>query len=173
MVKAPVPDLMSGDIYDFQAKELAGMGIKLLLLDLDNTLVPYGTETAPVRLLNWVDSLKKAGIEPFILSNNHGGRPRLFAELLSIEYVDRAGKPSAKNLLRVLSQKGISPENAAIIGDQIYTDVLAGKRAGILTIAVRPIKFSNPFLFLRFGLEYPFRAAGKRGSRKAADKTYF
>lgn len=162
MPKAPIPDFMADCIYDLNPESLHGMGIRLLLLDLDNTLVPYGTDKAPIALRNWIDALKKAGIEPFILSNNRGHRPEHFARLLSIGFVGSAGKPSTAALRRVLAEKEVPREAAAIVGDQIYTDVLAGKSAGITTFAVRPLELSNPLLLLRYGLEFPFRALGRR-----------
>lgn len=158
----PVPDLKLDSIYELKPEFLHEAGIPLLLLDLDNTLAPYSRPTPTVKLRNWVDSMKKAGIELFILSNNHGSRPRLFAETLNLDYTGRARKPSAKMLLRVLREKNIPPEKAAIIGDQIYTDVICGKRAGVMTIAVKPLELKNPFLALRYGLEIPFRLIKKR-----------
>jgi HAD superfamily phosphatase (TIGR01668 family) len=128
--------------------------------------VSYATGSSPVALRNWVHSLKKAGIEPFILSNNHGARPKLFAAELSVGFMGRANKPSTKKLFAALAEKGVSEKEAAIIGDQVYTDVLCGKRAGILTIAVRPLDMKNPLLFLRYGLEFPFRAAAKRRNKE-------
>lgn len=155
----PIPDIMLGSIYELSPYTLSRRGVKLLFMDLDNTLAPYSQDSAGVPLRNWVDSLKKARIEPFILSNNKGQRPRDFAADLSLEYIGRAKKPSTEKLFEILKKKGLSPESAAIIGDQIYTDVLCGKRAGIMTIAVRPISMKNPLHLIRYGLEAPFRLA--------------
>lgn len=155
----PVPTIMIKSIYDLDPTELAGMGISFLLMDLDNTLAPYSISSAPLRLRNWIDSVRRAGICPFILSNNKGDRPVEFAKDLSLEYVRHAKKPDTAKLLEVLESKNVSPENAAIIGDQIYTDVLCGSRAGITTIAVRPISLRNPLHLVRYWLEVPFRLA--------------
>lgn len=156
---------MLRNIYELKPEDLRESGITLLFLDLDNTLAPYsGNEPTP-ELRNWVTSIKNAGIEPFILSNNRGDRPETFARALSLEYVNLAKKPSSKKLLEVLSDKGISPKNAAIVGDQIYTDVLCGRLAGVKCILIEPIELKNPLFRLRYWLELPFRA-GKYGARK-------
>lgn len=166
MSKAPIPDIILDNIYLLTPEHLLRRGIKLLLMDLDNTLAPYSDSSPSPALRSWTDNLKKAGISLFILSNNHGDRPRSFASALSLDYVGHAKKPSIKALSEVLKKKGFSKEETAIIGDQIYTDVLCGKRAGILTIAVRPISLRNPVHALRFSLEYPFRRAGIKSSKQ-------
>lgn len=141
-------------------------GVTLLLLDLDNTLAPYSRPTPTVALRNWVDALKKAGIEPFILSNNRGRRPRVFAEALTLDYMNRARKPSTKKLFEALKKKGVPPQNTAIMGDQIYTDVVCGKRAGVMTILIDPIELKSPLLLVRYWLELPFRTGGRGGKKK-------
>lgn len=162
------PDLMLESIYDLSPAFLTERGICLLLMDLDNTLARYSDDVPSVSLRNWLDALKKAGVEPFILSNNRGSRPRKFAAALSLDYVGRAGKPSVKKLRAVLRKKELSANQAAIIGDQLYTDILCGNRAGVFAIAVRPIDIKNPFRALRYALELPFRRAYGRKTRKKA-----
>lgn len=156
----PVPHYSAPSIYELSAEFFVLKGIKLLLLDLDNTLVSYETGQPPLKLRRWLDSMKKAGIEPFIFSNNRGGRPQSFSEQLGISFIGRAKKPNPRRLNEVLEQRGIPPECAAIVGDQIYTDIFCGRRAGILSIAVRPIAVGrNPFRILRYAAELPFRLA--------------
>ncbi|NLH00998.1 MAG: YqeG family HAD IIIA-type phosphatase [Clostridiales bacterium] len=158
MFRFPVPDLILKDIYELKPQNLKEMGISLLLLDLDNTLAKYSAVYPSVRLRNWIDGLKKAGIEPFIFSNTRSQRAKGFADALSVGYIDRAGKPKTKLLSETLKKKGARPENTAIVGDQVYTDVLCGVRAGIKTIVVVPINMTaNHFHLLRYGAELPFR----------------
>ncbi|MFB0921420.1 MAG: YqeG family HAD IIIA-type phosphatase [Oscillospiraceae bacterium] len=161
MLTFPVPDILLKSIYELKPEKLSEMGVKLLLMDLDNTLDKYHAKFPTVRLRNWIDAMKRAGIEPFIYSNSRGDRAERFASSLSIEYVNKARKPRVTRLFKLLKEKNVSPENTAIIGDQIYTDILCGKRAGILTIAIRPIDMSNPFHLFRYGAELPFRFAYK------------
>jgi HAD superfamily phosphatase (TIGR01668 family) len=153
----PVPTIMVGSIFDLRPEDLHKRDIKLLFLDLDNTMSPYHIDEPTQRLRDWVQSLKDSGIEPFILSNNHGQRPAIFARALDMGFVGRAGKPFTGTLRRVLAEKRAAPAHCAIAGDQIYTDVLCGSRVGLTTIAVRPISLRNPLLAIRYALEAPFR----------------
>ncbi len=161
MLKFPVPDLLLDNIYELKPNRLTEQGITLLLMDLDNTIAKYHAASPSVSLRNWIDSLKRAGIEPFIYSNSHGDKAAKFANTISVGYVNKARKPNTKKLFELLRKKGVRPENTAIIGDQVYTDVLCGKRAGITSIAIRPIALTNPFYYARYGAELPFRYAYK------------
>ena len=166
----PIPDIMLADVFELKPETLKEKGVTLLLMDLDNTLGDYHAKAPTDRLRLWIEELKSAGVEPFIYSNSHGEKAASFAEALGLEYINRAQKPAVGKLFRLLRAKGIRPENTAIIGDQIYTDVLCGKRAGILTIATRPLDLSNPLYDLRFRAEAPFRAAYRRRIKKTEKK---
>lgn len=159
--KLPVPHHMVRSIYDLKTEFFTSRGIKLLLLDLDNTLVPYEDDEPSDELKSWLREISEAGIEPFIFSNNRGGRPAGFSEKLDIGFIGRAKKPNPRKLNQVLAEKGIRHKEAAIVGDQIYTDIFCGRRAGILSVAVRPIRISNPLRALRYAAESPFRLAGR------------
>ena len=153
----PVPDTMAGNIYEISPRMFTNRGISFIMLDVDNTIAPYTINEASPRLKGWVESMKKAGLELFILSNNKGERPAVFAEALGLEYVKKAWKPFTKVAKEVLEQKGIRASEAAVIGDQIYTDTCCGKWIGAFTVLVHPIEFSNIWLKLRYWLEFPFR----------------
>lgn len=167
MPTLPIPDIVLKDVYALTPASLREMGVKLLLMDLDNTLDKYHAKAPTDRLRSWIDGLKRNSIEPFLYSNSRGHRAERFASALGIAYINKARKPGVRRLFALLREKGVAPEETAIIGDQIYTDVLCGKRAGILTIAVRPISLSNPFYYLRYGAELPFRYSyWRRTNRK-------
>ena len=87
---------------------------------------------------------------------------RMFAEQLNVEFVKLAKKPRQGMLHTVLEQKGKTPAQTAIIGDQIYTDVLCGAIGGLYSIVVRPILLHNPLHALRYGAEFPFRIFAKQ-----------
>jgi len=167
MLTLPIPDKSLKSIYELTPRELSDMGVTLLLMDLDNTLAKYHAVSPSVSLRNWIDALKKAGIEPFIFSNTRGKGAENFGKALSVGYLNHAKKPNAAVLLELLRKKRVKPENAAIIGDQIYTDILCGARAGIITIAIRPIALTNPFHIIRYGAEMPFRCAYNKRLRKS------
>ena len=153
----PIPQVTAGSVYDLTPELFLRRGVEAVLLDLDNTLAPYSQHQAPPALRNWIDRLRAAGLTPFLLSNNRGERPAEFARALDIGYAKRAGKPGTAALFRVLKELGKTPEQAALVGDQVYTDVLCARRAGVLAVLVRPISMKNPLLALRYGAEAPFR----------------
>lgn len=153
----PVPDVMQDHIYQLSPRFFRNRGIRFILLDVDNTLAPYTQNTADERMKAWVAAMKQEGLELFILSNNRGERPRIFAEALELDYAKKAWKPFTKRAKAVLADKGYRPEETAVIGDQIYTDTLCAKCLGAMAVLVHPIAFSKPLLRLRYHLEFPFR----------------
>ena len=160
MSKLPVPSLMLDNIYELTPARFRAMGKSLLLLDLDNTMSPYHLHEPTPELRAWVESFQQAGIDLFILSNNKGDRPAIFAEALGMDYVNRAKKPGIAVLEQVLQARGTDRSQAALMGDQIYTDTLCAKRAGMTAIVVKPICITkNPLLALRYWAEFPFRLA--------------
>lgn len=165
-VKFPlVPDFYFESIHAIDLARLRARGIRLLLADLDNTLVPYGvhTPTQPVRV--WKQALDQAGITLFLLSNSRKpGRAQRFAEALGVPYEGHAGKPKVGGFQRAMARMGAAPEETAIVGDQIFTDIWGGNRAGVLTLLVHPIQFGTVFRGMRYGLETPFRAGAGKGT---------
>ena len=156
---SPVPDYRFKELCDISAGFLIKNGVSWLLLDLDNTIAPYGVASPSEEVVAWADQLKGAGISLHIVSNSKKtGRVSSFADALGISYIYRAKKPSPRAVRELLQKLKVAPSKAALAGDQIYTDVLAANGAGVMSIVVHPIKFTNPFLALRFALELPFRA---------------
>jgi hypothetical protein len=155
------------DIYALSGGNLAGRGVKLLLADLDNTLVPYGVPLPDEKLKAWRDELRANGVALFILSNNrHESRPRTFAQALEVPYIGHAGKPKTPSFVKAMEQMGVTREQTAIVGDQVFTDVLGGNLAGVTTILVRPIRLAgNPGRYLRYAVEVPFRLLSGKGER--------
>ena len=154
-------------IYDISVEALARRGIKLLLADLDNTLVPYGVPLPDQKLMNWRDELNAYGITLFILSNNRKEhRPRIFSEGLEVPYIGHAGKPKTASFYKAMEEMRVTREQTAIVGDQVFTDVLGGNLAGVTTILVKPIRLAgNPGRYLRYAVEVPFRWLSRRGEK--------
>ena len=152
-------------VTQISPKALAEKGVRLVLADLDNTLVPY-KETEPTRAVRtWKDALAAEGITLFLLSNSRKpGRPHSFAQKLDIPCIGHAGKPKVGGFQRAMARMGGAPDETAIVGDQMFTDIWGGNRAGVLTLLVHPIQFGTVFRGLRYGLETPFRAGAGKGS---------
>lgn len=166
-MKLPIPDMFLDSVFELNPQNLKSMGIRLLLLDLDNTISPYREEAPQQKLTDWIRSFDGTDVEPYILSNNRGTRPEIFAKALNIGYVGHGGKPSPRAVLKLLEEKGLKRREAALAGDQIFTDVLCAKRAGILSIGVKPLELDNIFRKIRYGIETPFRRrSSKLGNEK-------
>ena len=155
------------DIYELSGAALARRGFKLLLADLDNTLVPYGVPLPDEKLKAWRDDLNAHGVTLFVLSNNrHENRPRIFSEGLGVPYIGHAGKPKTPSFLNAMERMGVTKEQTAIVGDQIFTDVLGGNLAGVSAILVEPIRLAgNPGRYLRYAVEVPFRLLSGKGEK--------
>ena len=157
-------DLTCGSVFELSAERLWSMGISLLLADLDNTLVPYGVPLPTDELCIWKERLRAGGVSLFVLSNNRNpSRPSLFCNALGVPFIGHAGKPKTRSFWAAMERMGAKPSQTAIVGDQIFTDILGGNRAGITTILVSPIQLSgNPGRYLRYAVESPFRLASRR-----------
>lgn len=160
-------DYVADNIYQISGGALERRGIRLLLADLDNTLVPYGVPLPDDNLKAWRDDLAAHGVTLFILSNNrHESRPRVFAQGLEVPYIGHAGKPKTPSFYQAMEQMGVTKEQTAIIGDQVFTDVLGGNRAGVATILVKPIRLAgNPGRYVRYAVEVPFRLLSRGGEK--------
>jgi len=159
---SPVPDFSFRDVTGITPDFLNQLGIKFLMLDMDNTIAAYGTRAPSVEVAQWVTEIKKSGVELYIVSNSiRKGRAEEFARILDIGFIKGARKPSPKGIRKAMSETGFDTHESSLVGDQVYTDVLAANRAGVVSIVVRPIRFSNPTLAIRYAMELPFRALCK------------
>ena len=143
-------------------KALRAKGIKLVLADLDNTLVPYKVPVPNEEVVAWKEALEAEGIQLFILSNSRKpGRAQHFAEALGVPFQGHSGKPKKKGFIRALERMNAKPEETIIVGDQIFTDILGGNNAGVTPLLVKPIRLAgNPGRYVRYAVETPFRLLG-------------
>ena len=111
MSLSPIPRGVYPSVTDISPKALAGKGVKLVLADLDNTLVPYQvTEPSPA-VSAWKEGLEAQGIRLFLLSNSRRpGRAQQFAERLGIPYQGHSGKPKRAGYRRAMERMGAAPE---------------------------------------------------------------
>ena len=139
-------------------------GIRLVLADLDNTLVPYRELEPPAKLIAWKEELETVGIALFLLSNSRKpGRAQAFAQKLGIPFQGHSGKPRKAGYLRAMERMGCTPEQTVMVGDQIFTDTLGANNAGVTPLLVQPIRLAgNPGRYIRYAVETPFRLLGKR-----------
>ena len=136
LFKAMVPDTVCDSVKDIDPEDLKSRGITTLLLDFDNTLGPDHA-TSPVDF-SWecVESFRKLGFKMCLVSNAKSGRSSGIAASLDIPCITYAHKPNPSGVRRALELMDSSHKEACMIGDQIFTDVIAGRMAGCYTIMV-------------------------------------
>ena len=123
-------------VIDFE--KLYEEGVRGIIFDIDNTLVPHGAP-ADQRAIELFERLKKIGFHCCLISNNQEPRVKMFNEKIQVDYVYDAHKPSTKNYRRAMEIMGTDVRNTVFVGDQLFTDVWGAKRAGIPNILVKPI----------------------------------
>lgn len=154
MFKKFYPDYKLNTIDDIDFGVLESRGIKYVLLDIDNTLVSYTSPLADDRAKAFLKKLVDSGISYAFVSNNHKARVEKFAKEFGAFYVYDSAKPLLFGVKRAMRKLGAKRENTALIGDQVFTDVYAGKRAGLLTFMVDPIEAKEtPFFEIKRKLE--------------------
>jgi HAD superfamily phosphatase (TIGR01668 family) len=139
MFKRLLPDQIVKTVFDIDLDELKARGVRGIITDLDNTLVGAKTPLATPQLVGWLDIVKDRGFKVVILSNNNKTRVGNFAEPLGIPFIPAARKPAGAAFRRALKLLELDPGQAVVVGDQMLTDVLGGRRAGLHTILVTPI----------------------------------
>ena len=143
------PTYMFGLYYEITPAFLTSIGVRALLIDIDNTLAPYEQAQPDDRIRAWFKDLRENGIKAALVSNNHRERGEEFNRTLGLLAFWDSGKPKKKTLLLAMKQLGVTKEETAMLGDQLLTDSYAGRHIGLPTLIVPPIK-DKTNLFFRF-----------------------
>ncbi|MBO4411052.1 MAG: YqeG family HAD IIIA-type phosphatase [Lachnospiraceae bacterium] len=149
MIRYFVPDRREHSVYSMDFKKEYAEGIRGIIFDIDNTLVP---QNAPVdsRAEALFRVLREDGIETCLISNNGETRVKTFADDLGSHYVPNAAKPSRKAYRKAMEVMGTDLTNTLFIGDQLLTDIFGAKRAGVRSILVDPVDPKSDLLRIRF-----------------------
>ncbi|OOB77050.1 MAG: hypothetical protein BEN19_02690 [Epulopiscium sp. Nuni2H_MBin003] len=154
MKKFLYPHQYVQSIYEVDYNKLSRKGIKGIIFDIDNTLVPYYIKKPTTEIVELIDNLKKQGFRVAVVSNNTKRRALHFTKDLKVNTFYRAQKPRRVNIRAALNRMNLRPTQVAIIGDQIFTDILAGNRTGIYTILVKPVsQRDEPITKIKRGVE--------------------
>jgi len=148
MIEKFFPDLVVDKVQNIDLDILSKKNIKGLILDIDNTLVPQHVKEADDNAIKWIEKVKSAGFKTCIVSNASKKRVIKFNEKLKLYAIHRASKPGSKAFKKALRLMDIEPGEAAMVGDQIFTDVYGGNRLNMFTILVKPIHHREG-LFIR------------------------
>lgn len=139
MIKRLYPTKVLNCIFDLPVDELLTQGIKGIIFDIDNTLVPYDEAEPTEQIIRFFEELQSKGLKITLASNNTEDRVVRFNEKLKVLALHKANKPSRKGLRKALQMMGCEANEAVIVGDQIFTDVYGGNRAGLRTYLVTPV----------------------------------
>ena len=163
-----VPHQLFCDYQEITPEYLKNNGISLLLSDLDYTLATKHTAYPDQSLKVWIATMADAGIQVMIVSNNRSGkRVDAFCSQLGIPYQGHAGKPSPRGLFAAMERIGASPEETAMLGDKLLTDVLSARRAGVLALMVEPYGGAvTGWQKVLHALQAPFKAISRKKKKE-------
>lgn len=133
------PRFRFDSVLEIKPGFLKSINAKAILLDIDNTLAFHGSQTPFEGVTNWIEEIISSGIMITVISNNTPERVKPFADKLGVAFEANAKKPLVKGLKSACKKMGIEPFDAAVIGDQIFTDVLGGNLLGAKVILTEPL----------------------------------
>lgn len=137
------PNLYLHRITDVTPALLRQHQLRGIILDVDNTLTHHGSQEVTQEVLDWLQTMREAGIQLMIASNNSEKRIRPFAQKLGLDYLSMSCKPLTFAFTRACKQFGLESRETALIGDQLYTDILGGNLKGLFTILVEPFELEH------------------------------
>ena len=143
------PDFYYDTIFDVPYNQLWQEEIRGLIFDIDNTLAPYAEDRPSAKTVALIKRLQRIGFKVCLLTNNTNKRLELFTKPLGLPGFANAAKPLTRGVRKAMKEMGTKKGYTAIIGDQILSDIMAGKSAGIKTVLVKPIS-DKDFFFVRF-----------------------
>lgn len=161
-----IPNLIIASVTDLTPEMLKNRNIDYLMLDFDNTIVPYTADEPTPEMSRWLEIMQASDIGLCVVSNSKRDRVVKFCNARGIPCITHAKKPFSKGILQCRDRFNLDLKRAALAGDQIYTDVLGANCAGAVSVLVKPIHLHNIWLRLRHVAELPFIALGKRSVSK-------
>jgi len=133
------PDHFVDSFYDIDIDWLRERRLRGLLVDVDNTIMPRNETMPGARLREWICALCRADVPLLAISNNWSSRVKTIARELDLEVIAPAGKPFGPAFAKGLDLLGLPAAETAIVGDQVFTDILGGNRAGLASVLVPPL----------------------------------
>ncbi len=158
-----LPTVIAKELPELTPQWLQDQEIRLLMLDFDNTIVPYTTNTPTQQMVDWLKMMQASPVQICVVSNSKRDRVKIFCKKYGIPCITHAKKPFAKGINECLDRFDIPKGNCALVGDQIYTDTLGANCAGIRSILVKAIDNHTIWLKLRHVAEMPVILIAKKG----------
>lgn len=156
------PHIYINSVYDLPLQKLKERGITTLIFDIDNTIAPHDIPHPDEKFIEFASTMKYTGFSLGILSNNNEERVQLFNEQLNFHAVHKGGKPNPKKIQEIMKELNSTPKTTAMIGDQVFTDILCGHLAKTLCIYTKPVCNRDQLV-----------TKVKRGAEKLVLKQYF
>ena len=141
------PNYYVNRITDITPAFLKRIGAKAVILDVDNTLAVNKGKIVLGNVPNWLERMKSSDVRLIILSNAMPERMSGFAEKIGLEFVGLGLKPLPFGYFRAAKRMGVKIKDCAIVGDQLFTDILGGNLAGCKTVLVSPVEMENTSFF--------------------------
>ena len=162
-----IPTRFFHRVEEITINDLRQMGIRGVLLDVDNTLSRHGDPTPLPAALDWVRGLQAAGIKTLVVSNNQEERVAPFAQKLGLDFISKAAKPLPSGFRRGQKALGLPAKSLLVVGDQLFTDILGANLAGMPSALVEPIQMeATPLFRVKRRLERPLLRHGRWKRRK-------
>ncbi len=164
------PTCLHDRVTDLSPELLEEMGVRALLLDVDNTIASYTSHQPIPGAVEWAKKMIEAGFRVIIVSNNYKKRVGPFAARFGLDFISFAVKPLPFGYLRARSRLGVECSQCAIVGDQIFTDVIGANLCGMKSVLLTPIEPENGFTFkVRRFFERGLREKYRRGCGAKTD----
>ena len=151
-----LPTMIANRLTELSPQLLRQRDIQLVMLDFDNTIVPYTTNEPTEEMETWLRQMADSEFTLCVVSNSRKDRVKKFCAKYGIDCIIHARKPFSKGIRQCLDRYGVPAGNAVLVGDQIYTDTLGGNFCGVQTLLVKAIHNHNFWLKARHVLELPF-----------------
>ena len=165
------PTVYRRRVTDVTVEDLQRLGVIGVLLDVDNTLTTHDNPELTAEVVAWLETVKQAGLRPVIVSNNKEDRVRPFAQRIGLPYQAKAAKPWPRGFKAAAALLELPPARCAVIGDQIFTDILGANLAGMSSILLEPIQpeLEQKFIVFKRRLERVLLRLPRQKRRKAYD----
>ncbi len=151
-----LPAFVTDKLTDISVEFLKSKNIRLLMMDFDNTIVPYTTNVPTAQMESWLKAMASSEIQVCVVSNSKKERVKIFCEKYQIPCITHAKKPFSKGIRECLTEFEVPEREAALVGDQIFTDTLGANCAGVTSVLIKAIDNHNFWLKARHVLELPF-----------------
>jgi HAD superfamily phosphatase (TIGR01668 family) len=154
--------MIANRLTELSPQLLQQRDIQLVMLDFDNTIVPYTTNEPTEEMETWLRQMADSEFTLCVVSNSRKDRVKKFCAKYGIDCITHARKPFSKGIRQCLDRYGVPAANAVLVGDQIYTDTLGGNLCGVQTLLVKAIHNHNFWLKARHVLEKPWIYAARK-----------